>query len=87
MYYMYVIRWQQRDALMTYLKQQGIECGIHYPLPLHLQPAYAPLNLKKGQFPVSEQLAKEIVSIPLYPELTDAQRQFIVDQIKKFVNQ
>jgi dTDP-4-amino-4,6-dideoxygalactose transaminase len=86
-YYMYVIRMQHRDELMKYLKQQGIECGIHYPIPLHLQPAYASLGGRKGQFPVSEQIASEIVSIPLYPELTDEQRQYVVDHIKKFMQQ
>jgi len=85
-YYMYEIRVQQRDSLMGYLKQQGIECGIHYPLPLHLQPAYTSLGFKKGQFPVSEQLAQEIISIPMYPELTNKQRQYVVDHIKKFVH-
>ena len=85
-YYMYEIRVQQRDSLMEYLKQQGIECGIHYPLPLHLQPAYASLGFRKGQFPVSEQLAQEIISIPIYPELTHEQRQYVVDHIKKFVH-
>jgi len=73
--------------LMGYLKQQGIECGIHYPIPLHLQPAYASLGFKKGQFPVSEQLASEIISIPIYPELTTEQRQSVVDHVKKFVHQ
>jgi dTDP-4-amino-4,6-dideoxygalactose transaminase len=85
-YYMYEIRVQQRDSLMGYLKQRGIECGIHYPLPLHLQPAYASLGFRKGQFPVSEQLAQEIISIPIYPELTREQRQYVVDHIKKFVH-
>ena len=85
-YYMYEIRVQQRDSLMGYLKQQGIECGIHYPLPLHLQPAYASLGFRKGQFPVSEQLAQEIISIPMYPELTNEQRQHVVNHIKKFVH-
>jgi dTDP-4-amino-4,6-dideoxygalactose transaminase len=85
-YYMYEIRVQQRDSLMGYLKQGGIECGIHYPLPLHLQPAYTSLGFRKGQFPVSEQLAQEIISIPIYPELTSKQRQYIVDHIKKFVH-
>lgn len=84
-YYMYVIRVQQRDSFIAYLKKQGIECGIHYPIPLHLQPAYASLGFRKGQFPVSEEFASEIVSIPIYPELTNEQRQFVVDQIKKFV--
>ena len=85
-YYMYEIRVQQRDSLMGYLKQRGIECGIHYPLPLHLQPAYASLGFRKGQFPVSEQLAQEIISIPMYPELTNEQRQHVVNHIKKFVH-
>jgi dTDP-4-amino-4,6-dideoxygalactose transaminase len=84
-YYMYEIRAQHRDSLMEYLKQQGIECGIHYPIPLHLQPAYASFGFNKGQFPVSEQLASEIISIPIYPELTYEQRQYVVDHIKKFV--
>jgi dTDP-4-amino-4,6-dideoxygalactose transaminase len=70
--------------LMKFLNAQGIECGIHYPLPLHLQPAYASLGFKKGQFPVSEQFAEEIISIPLYPELTEEQQTFIVDQITGF---
>jgi len=85
-YYMYEIRVKPRDELMAYLKQQGIECGIHYPLPLHLQPAYTSLGFGKGQFPVSEQLAQEIISIPIYPELTNEQRQYVVDHIKKFVH-
>jgi dTDP-4-amino-4,6-dideoxygalactose transaminase len=85
-YYMYEIHVQQRDSLIEFLKQQGIECGIHYPLPLHLQPAYASLGFRKGQFPVSEQLAQEIISIPIYPELTNEQRQYVVDHIKKFVH-
>ena len=85
-YYMYEIRVKPRDELMAYLKKEGIECGIHYPLPLHLQPAYTSLGIKKGQFRVSEQLAQEIISIPIYPELTNKQRQYIVDHIKKFVH-
>lgn len=85
-YYMYEIRVKPRDELIAYLKQQGIECGIHYPLPLHLQPAYASLGFRKGQFPVSEQFAQEIISIPIYPELTNEQRQYVVDHIKKFVH-
>ena len=85
-YYMYEIRVQQRDSLMGYMKQEGIECGIHYPLPLHLQPAYTSLGFKKGQFPVSEQLAQEIISIPIYPELSSEQREYVVDHIKKFVH-
>jgi dTDP-4-amino-4,6-dideoxygalactose transaminase len=86
-YYMYVIRVAQRDALMAYLKEQGISCGIHYPVPLHLQPAYASYGFRKGQFPISEKLCSEILSIPLYPELTEKQLQYVVNHIKKFMQQ
>lgn len=84
-YYMYVACVSQRDALIVYLKKQGIECGIHYPIPLHLQPAYSSLGFRKGQFPVSEQLASNIVSIPMYPELSEEQRSYVVEHIKKFI--
>ena len=83
-YYMYEIRTRQRDALMKYLSDNGISCGIHYPIPLHLQPAYKDLGFHKGHFPVSEQLAGEILSIPIYPELTEEQRDYIVSHIKQF---
>jgi dTDP-4-amino-4,6-dideoxygalactose transaminase len=86
-YYMYEIRVPRRDELMQYLKEQGIDCGVHYPIPLHLQPAYRNLGFTKGSYPVAERLADEILSIPIYPELTDEQRQYIVDHIKKFFHQ
>ncbi|MCK5030118.1 MAG: DegT/DnrJ/EryC1/StrS family aminotransferase, partial [Thermoplasmatales archaeon] len=85
-YYMYEIRTKKRDKLMEFLKGKGISCGIHYPIPLHLQPAYVNLGLKPGSFPVSETLAKEILSIPIYPELTADQRAYIVDNINRFFN-
>ena len=83
-YYMYVIKTEKREELMTYLKERGISCGIHYPIPLHLQPAYKKLGFKKGCFPVSERLAGSILSIPVYPELTDEQLSYIVESIKQF---
>ena len=83
-YYMYVIRTKKRDELMNFLKEKGISCGIHYPIPLHLQPAYKNLGFKVGDYPVSEKLAKEIVSIPIYPELTEEQLTYIVYNIKEF---
>ncbi|HHH79506.1 MAG TPA: hypothetical protein ENL13_01220 [Thermoplasmatales archaeon] len=83
---MYVIRTKKRDELINYLREKGIGCGIHYPIPLHLQPAYKHLGLKKGDYPVSEKLAGEILSIPVYPELTDEQLNYIVDTIKQFFN-
>jgi dTDP-4-amino-4,6-dideoxygalactose transaminase len=83
-YYMYEIRVQSRDRFLGHLKEKGIECGIHYPIPLHLQPAYAALGFHKGQFPVSERLAGEILSIPMYPELTREQQHFVIETIKEF---
>ncbi len=83
-YYMYVIRTKKRDELMKYLKENGISCGIHYPIPLHLQPAYKNLGYNKGSFPVSEMLSDEIVSIPVYPELTEDKQVYIVDKITNF---
>lgn len=83
-YYMYVIRTPQRDKLQAFLKEKGIETGIHYPIPLHLQPAYAYLDHKEGDFPVAEQAAKDILSIPIYPELTEEQQDYIVRAIKEF---
>lgn len=83
-YYMYEIRVKQRDEIMNYLKEKGINCGIHYPIPLHLQPAYKKLGIKKNSYPVSEQLAGEILSIPIYPEINQKQQQYIVDNIKNF---
>jgi dTDP-4-amino-4,6-dideoxygalactose transaminase len=72
-YYVYVVRSQNRDAFMAKLKEKGCGCGIHYPLPLHLQPAYSFLGGKEGDCPVAEEYAKQIVSIPMFPELTPEQ--------------
>ena len=83
-YYMYVIRTKKRDELMKHLKEKGISCGIHYPIPLHLQPAYKNLGFKQKDYPISEKLAKEILSIPIYPELNNEQKSYIVENIKRF---
>jgi dTDP-4-amino-4,6-dideoxygalactose transaminase len=69
-YHMYVLRTKNRDALRKHLAENGIETGIHYPLPLHLQPAYEFLGYKMGDLPVSEKLSQEVISLPMYPELT-----------------
>lgn len=83
-YYMYEIRTKKRDMLMQFLKEKGINCGIHYPIPLHLQTAYSDFGFKKGSYPVSEMLAEEILSIPIYPELSEEQKKYIVDNITQF---
>ena len=80
-YYMYVIRSRERDALLNRLKEKGIECGIHYPVPLHLQQAYARIKLPKGSLPLTEEAAEQILSIPLYPEMTEAQQDYVIEAI------
>lgn len=72
-YHTYVVRSSNRDALRPRLEEQGIQTAIHYPVPVHLQPAFAELGHSEGAFPVSEQLADQVLSLPMYAELTDDQ--------------
>ena len=72
-YYVYVVRTDNRDEVMAKLKEKGCGCGIHYPLPLHLQPAFKALGGKVGDHPIAEKYAKQIISIPMFPELTPEQ--------------
>lgn len=83
-YHIYAVRAKNRDGLQKHLKERGIETGIHYPIPLHLQPVYQNLGYKAGNFPHAEKAASVILSLPMYPELTDAQVQQIVDAVKGF---
>jgi dTDP-4-amino-4,6-dideoxygalactose transaminase len=69
-WHLYVVRAQQRDALKAHLESRGVMAGLHYPTPIHLQPAYSVDGYRKGDFPVCEQLAQEILSLPMYAELT-----------------
>ena len=85
-YYMYVIKFKNRDALMEKLKHRSIATGIHYPTPLHLQPAYSHLNLKEGSFPNAEKSAKEILSLPMFPEMTDEEVRYVAEQVTNAVN-
>ena len=80
-YHLYVIRTARRDEIRTGLKERGIETGIHYPLPLHLQPAYRRLKLSPGSFPVAEKAAQEILSLPIYPELASEQQQRVAEAL------
>jgi len=84
-YHVYAIRMQNRDELMKFLAEKEISTGIHYPIPVHLQEAYQFLGLGEGSFPVAEKCAKEFVSLPMFPELDDAQIEFTVEQIKQFM--
>jgi dTDP-4-amino-4,6-dideoxygalactose transaminase len=69
-WHLYVIRTKERDSLAAYLRERNIATGIHYPVPIHLQPAYRDLGYKEGDFPVTESYARQILSLPMYPELT-----------------
>ena len=80
----YTLRAQRRDELMAYLKEHEIGHKVYYPVPLHLQECYQPLGYSKGDLPVSEQLAQEVLSLPVYPELTDAQMEAVVTRISEF---
>ncbi len=86
-YHLYVIRSQRRDDLQAYLREQGIGTDIHYPLPTHLQPIYRHLGYREGDFPVSERLAREVLSLPLYPELTRAEVERVARAIQTFVEE
>lgn len=83
-YHLYVIRVQDRDGLIEHLKNAGIGTGIHYPIPLHLQKAYAAMNYGRDAFPVTERAAAEIVSLPMYPQLTAAQQARVVAEVRAF---
>lgn len=84
-YHLFVVRLQERDALREHLKARGISTGIHYPIPLHLQPAYHHLGHKEGDFPITEECARQVLSLPLYPELTQAQIEEVAQAIKEFM--
>jgi len=84
-YHLYVIRVQDRDGLQKHLAEAKIDTGIHYPVPLHLQKAYAHYGYKRGDFPVAEKVAAEILSMPMYPQLHADQQQRVVQQAKEFV--
>jgi dTDP-4-amino-4,6-dideoxygalactose transaminase len=84
-WHLYVVRTPQRDALLEHLQQHGIGAGVHYPVPLHLQPAYADLGYLRGALPVSEEVADTCLSLPLYPEMTEAQQDRVVEVIEAFV--
>jgi dTDP-4-amino-4,6-dideoxygalactose transaminase len=84
-YHLYVVRVQDREALQAHLAEAGIGTGIHYPIPLHLQKAYNHLGYKAGDFPVTERVASEIVSLPMYPQLQAGQQDHVTQKIKEFV--
>ena len=83
-FHQYVIATPHRDKLMEYLKQQGIETVIYYPLPLHLQKCFEYLGYKKGDLPESEKAANETLALPIFPEITRKEQDYVIEYIKKF---
>jgi dTDP-4-amino-4,6-dideoxygalactose transaminase len=84
-YHLYVIRVQNRDSLQKHLAQAGIGTGIHYPIPLHLQKAYESMGCEAGSFPIAEEHASEIISLPMFPNLTVQQQERVVSEIGDFI--
>jgi dTDP-4-amino-4,6-dideoxygalactose transaminase len=83
-FHQYVIRAQRRDELRQFLAERKIGSEIYYPLPLHLQPVFSYLGLKAGDLPVSEQAAREVLALPMFPELTEAEIRWVVESIAEF---
>ena len=81
-FHLFVVRHPRRDALAAALRERGVGTLIHYPIPLHLQPAFAALGGKPGDHPVAERATAEILSLPLYPELTDEQARVVVEAVR-----
>jgi dTDP-4-amino-4,6-dideoxygalactose transaminase len=81
-YHLFVVRHPRRDALTVALREQGVTTLAHYPIPLHLQPAFAALGGRPGDFPVAEQAAGEVLSLPFYPELSDAQARSVAAAVR-----
>lgn len=85
-YHVYAIRSSKRDMLVNTLKDNGISAIIHYPIPVHLQKAYAHLGYKIGDFPVAEKVSPEIVSLPMYPHIKETQIKFVAETIRKVMD-
>ena len=84
-YHLYVVRVPDREALQAHLAEAGIGTGIHYPIPLHQQKAYAHLGYDTGDFPVTERVSREIVSLPMFPQLAAGQQDEVVSAVKEFL--
>ena len=85
-YHLYVICTKDREGMMSHLKKAGIGTAIHYPIPLHLQKAYASLKYSKGDFPITELVAPEILSLPMFPQLTEQQQARVAAEVLAFTS-
>jgi dTDP-4-amino-4,6-dideoxygalactose transaminase len=86
-YHIYAIRSSHRDGLQQRLGRFGIQTGIHYPIPVHLQPAYTELGYTEGDFPVSEKAAREVLSLPMFPELTESQVHTVSSAVREALHE
>jgi dTDP-4-amino-4,6-dideoxygalactose transaminase len=84
-YHVYAVRLQQRDAVLQYLQKKGVGCAVHYPVPIHLQKAGRNLGYAKGAFPVAENLANQFLSLPMFPELTEEQIEYVAASVSEAV--
>lgn len=85
-YHVYALRVSERNKLQQFLQTRGIQTGIHYPIPVHLQPAYSDLGYPAGQFPHSERVAGEVLSLPMYAELTESQVQTVANTVREWLH-
>jgi dTDP-4-amino-4,6-dideoxygalactose transaminase len=85
-YHIYAVRVQERDQILQAMAEKGISCAIHYPIPVHLQEAYRFLGYEEGSFPVAERCAEEFLSLPMFPELTEAQIRAVSAELKSCVS-
>ena len=84
-WHIFAIRTQKRDGMMAFLKENGISTGIHYPIPIHMQKSYQHLDYEKGDFPITEKIAKELISLPMCAELSEEMVVYVCDKIKEFL--
>ena len=84
-WHLYVVRVADRDRVLAELAEDGIHAGIHYPTPVHLLPAFADLGLGPGSFPVAEQTAGELLSLPMYPGITEGQQRRVASSLARTV--
>jgi dTDP-4-amino-4,6-dideoxygalactose transaminase len=83
-YHLYVIQHPRRDELLARLKDEGVRAGLHYPIPVHLQPCYEGIPFSPDSLSVTELVAKRVISLPMYPELTRSQIEFVCDRVREF---
>ena len=84
-YHIYAIRVRERDEVIEMLAEMGVACGIHYPVPIHLQQAYRSLKYEAGAFPIAERAARQLISLPMFPELSPAQVEAVAEGVKEAV--